>query len=318
MLSKIFNLENQQLCINIMFLIFMISVCFYMMKQNKQIEQMTNTDDKSIQDAVKKVYDIDVAAIRNLSNIAGQINTDEKITFPGNVEITGTLAVKGTANVNGNITTDKDVIAKGTGQFGNAIMGTHPSWNKEYAGFGHKDKWNNDNNYGLIHKIDGTSYMGKKAYMGKDLTVEGKLTVKGGSDFSGGNTKMVVNDKFELYHTKNNKPELGWQYVNGAIYQKTGDLFLQNGKNATVDGKLTVKGDIYSKNKKVLKMDDQIGIQRKSSNVYLDYSGTDLPYNRGMNYVHNDVRGRDHLYKIRDFSKTTGKPPSNWNSDNWS
>ena len=43
----------------------------------------------SIQDAVNKVYDIDVAAIRNLSNLAGKINTEEKISFPGNVEITG-------------------------------------------------------------------------------------------------------------------------------------------------------------------------------------------------------------------------------------
>jgi len=85
---------NKQVCLNILVVLCLVCIIIYLLKQNKQIEQMTNTDDKSIHDAVKKVYDLDIAAIRNLSNLAGELKNGNNVTIPGNLNVTGKILSK--------------------------------------------------------------------------------------------------------------------------------------------------------------------------------------------------------------------------------
>lgn len=73
---------------------------------------MTNTDDKSVHDAVKKVYDLDIAAIRNLSNLAGELKNGNDVTIPGNLKVTGSINIE-TGNLNvetGNLNVEKGKI----------------------------------------------------------------------------------------------------------------------------------------------------------------------------------------------------------------
>ena len=61
---------------------------------------MSNTDSE-VTKAVRDIYDIDVAAIRNLSNLAGKLlEEDESLTVPGNLTTTG------------NLTTNRDIKAQ--------------------------------------------------------------------------------------------------------------------------------------------------------------------------------------------------------------
>ena len=95
---ELFTLKNSQLCINIAFLCAMIILVVYNIKQNQQIDHMSNTDD--VTKAVRDIYDIDVAAIRNLSNLAGKLlEEDESLTVPGNLTTTGTISGKVSNNI---------------------------------------------------------------------------------------------------------------------------------------------------------------------------------------------------------------------------
>jgi len=93
MFDNIINLKDKQLCLNIILVLCVVVMAIYMIKQNKQMEHMTetNTDDKKVHDMIKKVYDLDVAAIRNLSNLAGELKNGNDITIPGNLKVTGSF-----------------------------------------------------------------------------------------------------------------------------------------------------------------------------------------------------------------------------------
>jgi len=90
--------SNKQICLNIVVVLCLVSIIIYLLKQNNQIEQMTNTDDESIHNAVKKVYDIDVAAIRNLSDIAAELRNGKDVTVPGNLKVTGSIITSSIKN----------------------------------------------------------------------------------------------------------------------------------------------------------------------------------------------------------------------------
>ena len=49
---------------------------------------------KQIIDAVKKIYQVDVEAIRNLSAVASNLLTENKLTIPGNINVCGEIIFK--------------------------------------------------------------------------------------------------------------------------------------------------------------------------------------------------------------------------------
>jgi hypothetical protein len=61
------------------------------------VEHATDVSDtdKQITDAVRRIYLADVEAIRNLGAVAGKLNTGDKLDFPGQLNITKTLATNG-------------------------------------------------------------------------------------------------------------------------------------------------------------------------------------------------------------------------------
>ena len=64
---------------------------------------MSNTDSE-VTKAVRDIYDIDVAAIRNLSNLAGTLlEKDELLTVPGNLTTTGNLKTGSITSQSGTI-----------------------------------------------------------------------------------------------------------------------------------------------------------------------------------------------------------------------
>jgi len=112
MFDNIINLKNRRLCIDIFFLAIIIILCIYVFKQNKQMEHMTNTSETDVHKAVKEVYDLDVAAIRNLSNLAGQLKNENNLTIPGNLKVTGKLEVIDSTTLKNKLDVDGETTLK--------------------------------------------------------------------------------------------------------------------------------------------------------------------------------------------------------------
>ena len=110
--NNIINSKNNQLCINLGFLLIICLLCYHIFYRN--VENMSNTSpsEAEVQTAVKKVYDLDIAAIRNLSNLVGEIKNNDKLTIPGNVEITGTLTVNKKTSLKDELDVDKKTSLK--------------------------------------------------------------------------------------------------------------------------------------------------------------------------------------------------------------
>ncbi len=85
-------------------LVFIIIICLFLVwswltsddnNKPKTVEKMANTDD--VKEAIKQVYNADVQAIRNLSDVATKIQTDG-LTVPAHANIRGKLNVGSGAN----------------------------------------------------------------------------------------------------------------------------------------------------------------------------------------------------------------------------
>jgi len=92
-----------------------IGYLFLVYKVEKMADVTQLTEDR-VKELIYQTYSIDVAAIRNLSNVATKLQTDG-LTVPGNLIVTGKIAAKGGVdgdlNVSGNINTGGNVSTGG-------------------------------------------------------------------------------------------------------------------------------------------------------------------------------------------------------------
>lgn len=104
--------------INIILFVIISVIILYIFLVYK-IEKMTDNEpltENKIKELIRQVYQADVEAIRNLSNIATELQKNG-LTIPGNLTVTGKIVAKGgidgDLNVSGNLNTDGKLLAKG-------------------------------------------------------------------------------------------------------------------------------------------------------------------------------------------------------------
>ncbi len=103
-----------------------VAILFFHIYWNKKLEPMADVGNlDQIKEAVKQVYLADIEAIRNLSNVATQLQAGG-LTIPGNLTIKGELNVSGQTTISG-ITTVGNLISNGT--FNLLPKGTVVAWN---------------------------------------------------------------------------------------------------------------------------------------------------------------------------------------------
>ena len=73
------------------------------------VEKMSNSDIKKL---IEDEYRIDVDSIRNLSKLANDLTTNNKLIIPGGLEIRGPLTVSKNITANEDITVNKNLNVK--------------------------------------------------------------------------------------------------------------------------------------------------------------------------------------------------------------
>lgn len=85
----------------------LITICFiligYLFYNQGQIKESMTDVSPDIKDAIKQIYNADVEAIRNLSNVATQLQAGG-LVIPGDLSIKGKLTVSGTTTTNDLVT----------------------------------------------------------------------------------------------------------------------------------------------------------------------------------------------------------------------
>jgi microcystin-dependent protein len=81
--------------------IILIGILFYKLSRvNEHMTDLNITTNDQIKNAVKQLYLADVEAIRNLSEIATQLQKNG-LTIPGNLTVSGNVVVSGSSKLNG-------------------------------------------------------------------------------------------------------------------------------------------------------------------------------------------------------------------------
>ena len=100
-IKNLFNYNTPQGILNIVLTI--VAILFLLHLFNKNIlEHMSETTpvpiatDEQVHNAVKEIYDMDVASIRNLSDVASKLTNPEdgSVTIPGNLVVKGKIDVQ--------------------------------------------------------------------------------------------------------------------------------------------------------------------------------------------------------------------------------
>ena len=117
-------------CIYFLFITFLLLL---ILKINKTLEGMSNTESKNlekmVEDTVKKVYLADINAIRNLSEVSKKLQS-------GGLEIPGDLKVKGNLTVDNNINTKTANISSSAKCQQLDIVGTNGTTHLNYQNKG--------------------------------------------------------------------------------------------------------------------------------------------------------------------------------------
>jgi microcystin-dependent protein len=100
---------------NLILFAIIFAFIFHQYWPGSKIENMADSSNE-ILEAVKQAYDVDVEAIRNLSELAKKLNSKEGVTIPGNVTISGQLTVGSKDMEDGKIT-----LVNKKGEVGNTI-----------------------------------------------------------------------------------------------------------------------------------------------------------------------------------------------------
>jgi hypothetical protein len=98
-------MSNKIISIILILVIVQICINIYFYKRSKNIEKMSNTDE--IKSKINEIYQADIQSIRDLAEIAKNLQDDDGIVIPGNINI------KGNINCNGEINSEKIISGKG-------------------------------------------------------------------------------------------------------------------------------------------------------------------------------------------------------------
>ena len=164
------------------------------------VEKMSNSDIKKL---IEDEYRIDVDSIRNLSKLANDLTTNNKLIIPGGLEIQGPLKVT------------KDITTDGNGYFGPAFIGKHGKNDSRFAQFCHKNM-TSTSQYAFLQGADGKTFINtpnKTIYFRNNnsdkftmanngnmnfkgvVTFNNKIIGKNGGDFSGGRYYFTDSEK---------------------------------------------------------------------------------------------------------------------------
>ena len=176
-------------------LVFLCIVCLfiaYTLFDSQTNESMTDTSSTSvIQDAVKQVYLADVQAIRNLSNVATQLQNGG-LTVPGNLTTSGNLTT------NGNLVSGVDNISLGPKEIKMNNSGkTHYSIT-------------NDGNFNIVNTSNGST-VGTPGT--KIITVNGNGTTINCPKGSSALPSLELTDGTQFTRIHNNLPAMNWNPI---------------------------------------------------------------------------------------------------------
>ncbi len=117
------DIKNGKYNLVLILILFVLSFHQYWSKSTEHMADVSL--DTNIKEAIKQVYNADVEAIRNLSEVATKLQAGG-LTIPGNLTVTGDINSQGNLTTNGNILSKGNMAVEG----GNINLG-----NKE------KDQW---------------------------------------------------------------------------------------------------------------------------------------------------------------------------------
>ena len=198
-IKNLFNYNTPQGILNIVLTIVAILFLLHLFNKNilEHMSETTLTDTELVHNKVKEIYDMDVASIRNLSDVASKLTNPEdgSVTIPGNLVVDGT------------------VTATGDATFNNASIG-----GADWAKFGHKDwgKYNIQaaaNGRTMINTSSTISF--KKDDAGSNITF---MPEKGLGTF----TSVNINNPSEMGITHFNHDGKGNNYIRGTGYLNLG------------------------------------------------------------------------------------------------
>jgi len=283
------NIDIKILTIINIILILYICTCM-----NKNVEKMSDVNISSdIINAVNQIYDADVESIRNLGEIAKQLQ-DGGLEINGNVTITGNLiadknvTIKGsmtvdtTINIKGSMIADTTVNIKGDATFNKrvnvsdkiVITGPGPALylkdtnhrsgmvhmndNKMYflSGNQNSEDWSQVDGQWPLYLQTNTN----EAFFGGNINTPGKIVINNGSptlylkDTSGRSGMVHMNDD-RMYFLSGNQNSEDWSPVNGEW-----PLYLQTNTNEAVFGGpilLKIHGDKGVSTWKIANFNDQ-------------------------------------------------------------
>ena len=162
------NLGKKDILIFIILFFLIYKTCFVS-------EKMANVSQTDVENAVKNVYQTDVEAIRNLSNLATDLTKNGKLIIKGGLEIEGPLKVSTEINCEGPLKVNNDIKCEGDGYFGPAFIGASIKADgsaglggpikddvTKYAQFSHVN-CKDDQKYGFRQSNNSTIYLNSDA-----------------------------------------------------------------------------------------------------------------------------------------------------------
>ena len=199
------------------------------------VEKMSNTD-KSIIEAVNKVYRADVDSIRNLAAISKKLQAG-KLTIPGNLTVEGDLTVNKNSTVKGQTTINSIYGGKSTGG----------GWRDIIVNGGHLRFVTGSNKFGIHSNENGLHFYkgntSEKLPIWKGVHAKGNIEV---DDYLSTRRLDVKNDK-----------KKGTTHFN---YNYKGDNYIRG--NLQVDNStVKINGNTKIQGKDALKRGDKVKIQ---------------------------------------------------------
>ena len=175
---------------NLILFVIIFLLIFHQYFNNGTKEHMADVSSTQIADAVKKYYLADVEAIRNLSNIATQLQASG-LTVPGDLKTSGELYVKNWLRVHG----DQGIYFQDRGG------GWHMNDNDWIKSYGNKHVYCNKEIKGNIMSSEGHMNVGTELYVNNWVRVRGDNGII--FDNRGGGWHMKDNDWIRSYGGKN-------------------------------------------------------------------------------------------------------------------
>lgn len=244
-------MSNKIISIILILIIVQLCINIYFYKRSKNIEKMSNTDE--IKNKINEIYQVDIQSIRDLAEIARNLQNENGLIIPGNINIRGNI------NCNGEIVSDKIISGKGFyASNNNSWLGNNDGKNYFKGTNILEGPVTSDINLNGNLNLNDSS---KKIKINNDVIIE-KTGAKLGSAFVG-NSNDPTYAQFSHYDMKNNIEDYGFmQNKNGSETLINSKVNIRLRKNNNDKQSNVISGKISCENISPTIIEPKINIKR--------------------------------------------------------